>query len=263
MNRIDELFKIRKENILSIYFTAGYPDLNSTVQVIEKLASAGVDLVEIGVPFSDPMADGPAIQHSNSIALKNGMNLKLLFRQLRNIRKSTNIPLIIMSYINPLLRFGIENFCNSCMETGIDGIILPDLPLDMCWERYLKLFNTHGLSNILMISPRTSNKRIRKIDRLSRGFIYMVSSSSTTGIKKGFTKEQLIYFSGVKEMNLRNPLLIGFGISDPETFRKACDLASGAIIGSAFVRLLGEKGTGNHTIENFISQFRPLALSGI
>lgn len=256
MNRIDELFRNKKKEILSVYFTAGYPLRNSTTEIIRELVSGGVDIIEIGVPFSDPMADGSIIQHSNSIALKNGMNLKVLFRQLRNIRKDVDIPLIIMSYINPLLSFGMRDFCRTCEETGIDGVIIPDLPPEIYIEEYKSFFRLHGLKNIMMISPQTQNKRIREIDRLSTGFIYMVSSSSTTGIKKGFSKEQIEYFDRVKKMKLKNPVLIGFGISSPETFSIACCYSEGAIIGSAFVKMIGEDGAGKNYVRNFTNNIK-------
>jgi tryptophan synthase alpha chain len=256
MNRIDELFRNKKKEILSVYFTAGYPLRNSTTEIIRELVSGGVDIIEIGVPFSDPMADGPIIQHSNSTALKNGMNLKVLFRQLRNIRKDVDIPLIIMSYINPLLSFGMRDFCRTCEETGIDGVIIPDLPPEIYIEEYKSFFRLHGLKNIMMISPQTQNKRIREIDRLSTGFIYMVSSSSTTGIKKGFSKEQIEYFDRVKKMKLKNPVLIGFGISSPETFDIACSYSEGAIIGSAFVKMIREDGAGKNYVRNFTNNIK-------
>lgn len=253
MNRIEKLFKNKTENILSVYLTAGYPGIGTTPEIIKELEIAGANLIEIGVPFSDPMADGPVIQNSNNISLRNGMNLKFLFRTLRDIRKETEIPLIMMSYCNPVLRFGMENFCKACAGTGIDGIIIPDLPPEIYRKQYKSLFQHNNLKNILMISPRTENNRIMEIDKLSSGFIYMVSSSATTGIKKGFSEDQIKYFSRVKEMKLNNPALIGFGISDHETYKHACDYASGAIIGSAFVKMLGEKGTGNDSIRKFIS----------
>jgi len=253
MNRIEKLFINKTRNILSVYFTAGYPYRDSAPGIIKELESAGTDMIEIGVPFSDPMADGPVIQHSNSIALNNGMSLKLLFRQLRDIRKEVDIPLIIMSYFNPVLSFGMANFCQSCEKAGIDGAIIPDLPPEKYSLEYKSLFRHHGLKNTLMISPQTDKNRIREIDKLSSGFIYMVSSSSTTGIKKGFSQDQIRYFSRVKKMKLNNPALIGFGISDNYTFRQVCNYADGAIIGSAFVKMLGEKGTGNNPIRNFIN----------
>ncbi|MZP55141.1 MAG: tryptophan synthase subunit alpha [Bacteroidales bacterium] len=256
MNRIDELFNKKAGNILSVYFTAGYPALDSTVEIIRELASEGTDMIEIGVPFSDPVADGPVIQKSNDTALKKGMSLRLLFDQLKDIRKETDIPLLLMSYINPVLRFGIEKFCKKCEETGIDGVILPDLTPEIYTASYLGLFKEHNIYNVLLISKGTSAARIREIDGLSRIFIYMVSSSSTTGIKRNFSADQKEYFLKVKKMNLRNPALIGFGISDNETYLKACKYGAGAIIGSAFIKALSEGEGGKNTVRDFIKKIR-------
>ena len=256
MNHINELFSKKAGNILSVYFTAGYPALDSTCEIIRELASAGTDLVEIGIPFSDPVADGPVIQKSNDTALKNGMSLRLLFDQLKDIRKEINMPLILMGYINPVLRYGMEEFCLKCEETGIDGVILPDLTPEIYKTSYLKLFQDHRLYNVLLISKQTSAARIREIDRLSRGFIYMVSSSSTTGVKNRFSSDQKEYFRKVKNMNLKNPALIGFGISDSETYREACKYSAGAIMGSAFIKALEEKPGGIDIIQNFIKNIR-------
>ncbi|MCU0462557.1 MAG: tryptophan synthase subunit alpha [Bacteroidales bacterium] len=256
MNRIDKFFKNKRKDILSIYFTAGYPHLDSTAGIIRKLASAGVDMIEIGIPFSDPLADGPVIQYSNSVALKNGMNLKLLFRQLRGIRKYIDIPLVLMSYCNPILSYGMEKFCRSCNSAGIDGVIIPDLPPELYVKEFKSFFTVHNLINIMMISPQTALNRIREIDKLSTGFIYMVSSSSITGVKKGSLKEQTEYFSKIKKMKLKNPALIGFGISDPESFKHACNFADGAIVGSAFVKVLGQEGENAGTIRKFIRYLR-------
>lgn len=258
MNRIDKLFANKRKDILSIYFTAGYPHLDSTTRIISELAAAGVDMIEIGIPFSDPMADGPVIQHSNSVALKNGMNLKLLFRQLRSIRNYVDIPLVLMSYCNPILSYGMEKFCASCNSAGIDGVIIPDLPPEIFIENFKSFFAFHNMVNIMLITPQTDHDRIREIDELSKGFIYMVSSSSITGVKKGFLKEQTDYFSKVKKMKLKNPALIGFGISDPESFKRTCDFAEGAIVGSAFVRLLGQEDEKAGTIRNFINYLRDI-----
>jgi len=256
MNRIDELFNKKTGNILSVYFTAGYPALNSTVEIIRELASAGTDLIEIGIPFSDPVADGPVIQKSNDTALKNGMNLRLIFDQLKDIRKETDMPLLLMSYINPVLRYGMEEFCTKCKETGIDGVILPDLTPEIYKASYLELFQEYNLYNVLLISKETSATRIREIDRLSRGFIYMVSSSSTTGIRSNFSNDQKEYFRKVKNMNLKNPALIGFGISDNETYREACKYSAGAIIGSAFIKILNLKPLRKDIIQEFIKSIR-------
>lgn len=253
MNRIDKLFKEKEGNILSVYFTAGYPQLDSTVKVITALESAGADMIEIGMPFSDPMADGPVIQQSNQKALQNGMSLKLLFRQLQSIREDVKIPLILMGYINPVIQFGIENFCKACLETGIDGVILPDLPPQIYMEEYLPLFNRYGLYNILLISPQSPIDRICSIDKISKGFIYMVSTSSVTGSKGNFSEDQMSYFKRVKELNLENPCLIGFGISDRETFNNTGKYARGGIVGSAFVKILGKNGYLDENINEFIN----------
>lgn len=252
MNRINQLFQQKKNNILSIYFTAGHPSLSSTVEVIKTLEKSGVDMIEIGMPFSDPLADGPVIQDSSSKALKNGMSIKLLFEQLKDIRKEVNIPLLLMGYINPVYQFGIENFCKKCKEVGIDGVILPDLPLNEYQEQYQPYFEANDLRFTFLITPQTSPERVRMIDSISNGFIYMVSSSSTTGVKGSIADKQVEYFTRIKAMNLKNPLVIGFGISNRETFAHACNYANGAIIGSAFVRMLDESKQLAKDIEEFI-----------
>jgi len=256
MNRIDRLFKEKQDNILSVYFTAGYPFLDSTTVIINALADAGADMVEIGMPFSDPMADGPVIQRSNDTALQNGMSLKLLFRQLQGIRKKVEMPILLMGYLNPVIQFGVENFCRQCKETGVDGVILPDLPPIVFLEEYATLFEKYDLYNILLISPQSDNDRIRVIDKISRGFIYIVSSSSVTGVKGVLSDEQLSYFKRVKELNLQNPGLVGFGISNHETFINVCKHARGGIIGSAFVKMLGEEREVSDKIYQFIKSIR-------
>lgn len=238
MNRINKLFQEKKNGILSVYFTAGYPDLDDTVPVIQELVKNGVDLIEIGMPFSDPVADGPVIQHSSLIALQNGMCIRKLFEQLENIRQTVDIPLILMGYINPVLQYGVEAFCQKCSEIGIDGLIIPDLPLDVYQEEYKTIFEAGKLHNIFLITPQTSEKRMRMIDDLSSGFIYMVSSNATTGAKSEVSEFQKQYFERVNALNLKNPRMIGFGISNVETFANACQYAHGAIIGSAFVKAL-------------------------
>jgi len=256
MNRIDRLFKEKQDNILSVYFTAGYPFLDSTTVIINALADAGADMVEIGMPFSDPMADGPVIQRSNDTALQNGMSLKLLFRQLQGIRKKVEMPILLMGYLNPVIQFGVENFCRQCKETGVDGVILPDLPPIVFLEEYATLFEKYDLYNILLISPQSDNDRIRVIDKISRGFIYIVSSSSVTGVKGVLSDEQLSYFKRVNELNLQNPGLVGFGISNHETFINVCKHARGGIIGSAFVKMLGEEREVSDKIYQFIKSIR-------
>ena len=252
MNRINNLFSEKESEILSVYFTAGYPGIDDTCKVIQAMADNGVDLIEIGMPFSDPMADGPVIQQSNDKALKNGMNLRLLFSQLEGIRSKVSIPLIMMGYLNPVMQYGVENFCKKCNELMIDGVILPDLPYEIYMKQYKEVFERYNLYKIFLISPQTSEELIRKIDEISNGFIYMVSSSSTTGIKTEIVKDQEDYFLRLQKMNLKNPRLIGFGISSHETFQRACRYASGAIIGSAFIKALAEEGNLQEKIRRFV-----------
>lgn len=252
MNRITETLKAPKK-LLSIYFTAGYPQLNDTVSVIKTLEDNGVDMVEIGLPFSDPLADGPTIQASSTAALKNGMSSELLFQQLANIRSTVNIPLIIMGYFNPILQFGVEAFCKKCQEVGIDGLIIPDLPADVYNDSYKSIFQKYGLINIFLITPQTSEARIRFIDSISEGFIYMVSSASVTGSQSGFGTEQEAYFKRIHNMQLNNPQIVGFGIKDKETFNQATQYAKGAIIGSAFIKQLTQHGLSSTNA--FVSNF--------
>lgn len=256
MNRIDKLFREKTTNILSVYFTAGYPNLDSTAGIIKALSNSGVDMIEIGIPFSDPIADGPVIQQSNQKALQNGISLKLLFQQLSDIRKEVEIPLLLMGYLNPVMQFGIEKFCEQCERIGIDGVILPDLPPLVYMDEYLNIFNKYNLYNILLITPQSSKERIAYIDKISRGFIYMVSSSSVTGSREGFSDDQMSYFKRVNEMKLENPCLIGFGISDQKTFMSASKYARGGIIGSAFVKALGKEGDSTEIIRKFINGIR-------
>lgn len=253
-NRINQLFQDKKENILSVYFTAGYPQVNDTVEIIKTLEKNGVDLIEIGMPFSDPVADGPVIQNSSTVALRNGMSIKQLFEQLKSIRQTVNIPLILMGYLNPVIQFGLEAFCKKCQEVGIDGLILPDLPVSVYQEEYKELFEQYGLHNILLITPQTSDARIQEIDKASGGFIYMVSSSSTTGTKDKVSDFHEDYFNRVNQLKLNNPRLIGFGISNQETFENACKYASGAIIGSAFVKALEQDKTLEEKISAFVNR---------
>tara|TARA_R110001592_G_scaffold18984_1_gene78497 strand:- start:2125 stop:2889 length:765 start_codon:yes stop_codon:yes gene_type:complete len=252
-NRIKSKLKEDKK-LLSIYFTAGYPSLNDTVQIIQDLEKNGVDMIEIGLPFSDPLADGPTIQESSTQALKNGMTTELLFNKLKDIRKSVSIPLIVMGYFNPMLQYGVEAFCKKCHEIGIDGLIMPDLPLDVYQSDYEAIFKKYGLLNIFLITPQTSDQRIQQIDKASDGFIYMVSSASVTGSKSGFGQEQENYFERIATMNLKNPQIVGFGIKDTETFNQATKTAKGAIIGSAFIKHLTAHGI-NKTA-NFINTIR-------
>ena len=249
MNRIDQLFQRGKNNILSVYFTAGYPNLNDTVPVIQSLEKNGVELIEIGIPFSDPMADGPVIQASGTEALKNGMSLRVLFRQLSQIRSSVQIPLVLMGYLNPILQFGFNEFCSEAQRCGIDGVIIPDLPFAEYMKEYKAVAEKHGLHIIMLITPETSDERIRLIDSNTGGFIYMVSSASVTGARNTFSDADLAYFSRVNAMQLQHPRLIGFGISNRDTFEAACKNASGAIIGSKFVSLLGSEKSVDDAVE--------------
>jgi len=253
-NRIVQLFKKKNRNVLSIYFTAGFPALNDTVQLLQLLQAAGVDMIEIGMPFSDPLADGPVIQHSSEEALKNGMTLKVLFEQLKDIRKTINIPLILMGYLNPVMQFGVDNFCKVAAEIGIDGVILPDLPMQEYLNEYKSVFEKNNLLNIFLITPQTTEKRIRFIDEHSNGFVYMVSSSSTTGNSSRVDAGKEAYFLRIKNMKLKNPTMIGFGISDKKSFINACEYANGAIIGSAFINALQEKGELKVRVNSFINK---------
>ncbi|PWI31305.1 tryptophan synthase subunit alpha [Flavobacteriaceae bacterium LYZ1037] len=241
MNRINQKLQEDKK-LLSIYFTAGYPNLHDTETILQNLEASGVDMIEIGLPFSDPLADGPTIQASSTQALKNGMTTEVLFNQLKDVRKSVSIPLIIMGYFNPMLQYGIDAFCKKCAEIGIDGLIIPDLPVDVYNEQYKTTFEKFGLINVFLITPQTSVERIHFIDSISNGFIYMVSSASVTGSQSGFGEEQSNYFKRISNMNLKNPQIIGFGISNNETFTQATTYAKGAIIGSAFIKHLSKEG---------------------
>ncbi len=249
MNRINKLFQEKKQNIFSLYFCAGHPQLDSTVEIIRTLEKKGVDLVEIGIPFSDPLADGPVIQKATRQALQNGMSLRLLFEQLRDIRQSVQIPLVIMGYLNPIMRFGFEAFCQACSECGIDGMIIPDLPFRNYLEEYKPVADRYDLKMIMLITPTTEEERIRLIDRHTDGFIYMVSSAAITGAQKAFGNPLQEYFSRVNHMNLKNPRLIGFGISNRQTLETARANAAGTIIGSKFISLLEEYGNAENAIE--------------
>lgn len=240
MNRIKTLFDQKKEPLLSIYFTAGYPNLNSTLEIAEALEKAGADFLEIGFPYSDPVADGPIIQNSSQKALENGMTLKVLFEQLKDLRKRISIPVLLMGYVNPVLQFGVEKFCAACAEAGVDGVIVPDLPMYEYEELYRNCFEQHKLSNVFLVTPQTSKERILKIDGLTNGFIYLLSSSATTGKNLAVSDTVENYFSRIKNMQLKNATMIGFGISDKPSFQKAAEYTRGAIVGSAFVKLLSE-----------------------
>ena len=246
MNRIDRLFSGSPKRLLSIYFCAGAPTLDGTTDVIRSLAREGVDMIEIGIPFSDPMADGPVIQDAATKALRNGMTLEKLFSQLEGIRRDVDIPLILMGYLNPVFRYGFEAFCKRCTEVGVDGIILPDLPFKDYMESYKDIAERYGLRFIMLITPETSEERVRLIDAHTSGFIYMVSSAATTGAQKDFDAQKQAYFRKIEEMGLRIPRMVGFGISNKQTFDAACEHASGGIIGSRFVTLL-EQANGDAT----------------
>ncbi len=253
MNRIHKKL-LEDKKLLSIYFTAGYPELEDTVTIIKTLENSGVDLIEIGLPFSDPLADGPTIQESSTQALKNGMTTQVLFDQLKGIRSSVNIPLIIMAYFNPILQYGVEAFCKKCEAIGIDGLILPDLPVDVYHDKYKAIFESYGLINVFLITPQTGEERIRYIDSLTVGFIYMVSTSSVTGIQSGFGNTEVDYFKRIADMNLNNPQIVGFGISNSKTFSQATKYAKGAIIGSAFIKHLADNGVNK--IDDFVRAVR-------
>jgi tryptophan synthase alpha chain len=240
MNRLNTLFNTKEANLLSIYFTAGYPELNTTVDIAEALEKAGADFLEIGFPYSDPVADGPTIQNSSQIALNNGMNLNVLFEQLKDLRQRVSIPVLLMGYINPMVQYGVERFCKQAAAVGVDGIIVPDLPMYEYEMLYSNYFEDNNLSNIFLVTPQTSADRIRKIDELSNSFIYLLSSSSITGGTLNLTDTIEDYYKRIKGMALNNPAIIGFGISDHNSFAKACKYANGAIVGSAFVKLLAQ-----------------------
>ncbi|MBO7569836.1 MAG: tryptophan synthase subunit alpha [Bacteroidaceae bacterium] len=249
MNRINQLFATKSNNILSIYFCAGHPTLEGTADTIKTLEQKGVDMIEVGIPFSDPMADGPVIQDAATKALRNGMSLKKLFSQLENIRNEVKMPLILMGYLNPIMQFGFEPFCQRCVEVGIDGVIIPDLPFKDYLEEYKPIADKYDIRIIMLITPETSDERIRFIDEHTDGFIYMVSSAATTGAQKEFGDQKQAYFSRIKSMNLQHPCMIGFGISNKQTLETAQANAAGAIIGSKFVNLFEETGDAGKAMD--------------
>jgi tryptophan synthase alpha chain len=257
MNRINELFAQKRANILSIYFCAGAPTFDGTVNVIRTLEQKGIDMIEIGIPFSDPMADGPVIQHAATQALRNGMTLRRLFGQLKDIRREVSIPLILMGYLNPIMQYGFENFFRTCQECGIDGVIIPDLPFKDYMEDFRDLSAKYDVKVIMLITPETSEERIRFIDEHTDGFIYMVSSAAITGAQKDFNAQKLAYFERIAAMNLRNPRMIGFGISNKQTYESAASHAAGAIIGSKFVTLLEEnEGNAEKAIDSLLEALK-------
>ena len=250
MNKLEILFNNKQSDILSIYFTGGYPNLDDTSNIITELEKSKVDLIEIGIPFSDPVADGPVIQYSNSASIENGMNLKLLLDQLGKVKNESKIRKILMGYFNPILQLGVEDFCRACNEVGVDGVIVPDLPLMEYELKYGAIFRQFGIHFIFLVSPQTSEIRLQEIDQLSTCFIYAVSTNSTTGGAVDFSAQK-DYFSRLKK-NLKNPFLIGFGVKDKETFKSACEYANGAIIGSSFIQAISESGELNSQIRQFI-----------
>lgn len=254
-NRLTELFRSGKSGLLNIYFTAGFPRLNDTVTILEALQEAGADMVEIGMPFSDPVADGPVIQESSQQALLNGMSLPMLFSQLKDLRKEISIPVLLMGYMNPILRFGLENFCRTASEIGVDGIILPDLPVQEYQEHYKEVFEKYNLSFIFLLTPRTSEERVRLIDDNATGFIYVVSTESTTGNTKSI-RDQEAYFKRIRNHNLKNPTLIGFNVKDHDSFRFACQYAQGAIIGSAFIKALKDGASIKEDVKKFVHSIK-------
>jgi tryptophan synthase alpha chain len=250
MNSIQELFQKKDKNLLSIYFTCGYPKLEDTTKVISALEKSGVDFIEVGLPYSDPLADGPTIQDSSQRALENGINLDIVFDQLMSIKKTNNTPLVLMGYLNQILKYGEDKFCQKAVDCGINTLIIPDLPMVEFENHYQELFDKYGLTNVFLITPHTSEDRIKKIDSFTKAFIYVVASASITGAKGAISKNQISYFERIKEMNLKSKFIVGFGISDKSTFNIACNYASGAIIGSAFIKNLGENGIDK--IDDFI-----------
>ena len=253
MNRINQTLNQDKK-LLSIYFTAGFPQLEDTVPILEQLQEADVDMIELGLPFSDPLADGPTIQESSTQALRNGMTTDKLFTQLEGIRARIHVPLIVMGYFNPMMQYGVERFCKRCQEVGIDGLIIPDLPADVYHTQYQSLFQQYGLLNMFLITPQTPDERIRYIDQVSEGFIYMVSSAATTGAQGSFGDTQQHYFQRIADMKLQSKLLVGFGISNAETYQAAVAHSQGAIIGSAFIKHL--EANGKQSVREFVKTIR-------
>lgn len=254
MNRIQNTFQ--KKNILNIYITAGFPKLNNTIQIVKELAKNGVDMVEIGMPFSDPLADGPTIQNSSDIAIKNGITLDLIFSQIEEIRKTVDIPIILMGYFNQLLQYGVESFIKKAANVGVDGFIIPDLPLDVYQTEYKSLMEQHGLKMSFLITPQTTEERVKLIAKESTAFLYMVSSFSITGSKSEIQQNQIDYFKKIDSLNLNTPKLIGFGISNKQTFDTACQFANGAIIGSAFIKALQNDNDLELTIKEFVKNIK-------
>ena len=254
MNSVAKLLEEKSSNVLSIYFTSGFPELDDTTKIIEELSNSGVDFIEVGLPYSDPLADGPTIQDSSQKALQNGINLDIVFDQLMEIKETNKTPLVLMGYLNQVLKYGEDKFCQKVVECGIDTVILPDLPMVEYENHYKSLFDKYGINNVFLITPLTDNERIRKIDSYTQSFVYMVASSSITGAKGEISQQQIDYFERIKTMNLKSKLIIGFGISDHQTFSKACEYGNGAIIGSAFIRFLEKNGV--EKISEFVKDIR-------
>lgn len=242
MNSVQQIFQQKNKDLLSIFFTAGFPKLEDTTNIISELSSNGVDFIEVGLPYSDPLADGPTIQHSSSVALDNGMNLDVVFEQLMSIKESNKTPLVLMGYLNQIIKYGEDAFCQKVKDCGIDTVIIPDLPMVEFESHYQQLFDSYGITNVFLITPHTSEERIRKIDALTNAFIYVVASASITGAKGEISQQQVDYFNRIKVMNLQSKLIVGFGISDNKTFTTACEYMNGAIIGSAFIKELDKNG---------------------
>ncbi len=256
MNRIQKIFSKKHKNILSIYFTAGFPTLNSTLKILEYLDASEVDMIEIGMPFSDPLADGPTIQEANTIALQNGMSVKLLLHQLKNIRSTTQIPILLMGYLNPILQYGEQQFLKDIHEIGIDGLIIPDMPLLYYQTRLKPLYLKYNLAHIMLVTPTTSDERIKEIDAQTSGFIYVVSSNSITGNHFN-SNHQLDYFKRLQNLSLKNKAILGFGIHDKASLSDAFQFANGAIVGSAFVKHIGSNNITKKNINNFIQNILP------
>jgi tryptophan synthase alpha chain len=256
MNKLDILFAEKKKNVLNIFCTAGYPKMDSLAKVIPALQNNGADIIEIGIPYSDPIADGPVIQQSNMLALQNGITIQLLFKQLTALKNKINIPIILMGYLNPVLQFGIEKFCEAAASVGVSGIILPDLPIYEFENMYKPVFEKYKLHFIFLVSPHTSEARIKQADKLSSGFLYAVSSSATTGTTNTFNGQQA-YFKKIKSLKLKNPVLIGFGIKDKTSFDAACKYANGAIIGSAYIKAIAASKDINADTAAFINHIKP------
>ena len=252
MNRIDELFKRKNKNILNVYCTAGYPKLDSTLEVMTSLQDNGADMIELGMPYSDPLADGPVIQASSAVALKNGMTIKKLFDQLKGFIKKIHLPVLLMGYMNPILQYGFERFCTDAALVGIDGLILPDLPQYEFESEYGQIIRDNGLDFVFLVTPETSEDRVKKLDGLSKGFLYAVSSSSTTGKDKKM-EEVATYLQRLRNMNLKNPIMVGFGIKDKQSFKAACGAAEGAIIGTAYIKALESGKDVNLATRSFLS----------